>query len=460
MALEMQRGRSPYWYARLFIDGVRVCRALNVVVEGTPPKRLSQLGDVLFERSRARAQAEHDKLSETARKDRREEQWLEQMYEMKTGNPVPSISLSEMSTLWEEKDSKKRSAAYISQARSMHNQFVAFLKEHYAKVTKMAQVVETMAKKFMAEIEAVGFASNTFNNKLDILRSTFNALATDAGVSKNPFANIEEQPSDTISRRPFSRQELEDVLAVAKRPEHSFIYPALVTASMTSIRRADCCLLQKTSINREDGTINVRTSKTGKPVTIPIAPMLAELLDQQPESDLTFVFPDLAREFMGNPDSITDRTRAVLKDAGFFNQVPGGPKPIGSIQIERGKGRGIRCASIRDFHSFRATWVTIALNSGVPIAMVCKVTGHNREETLLENYFSPSQEDFRRVLSAKLPQVLGGAPKKASSLAETLDRVAGNLTLMTEENWPKLRDEIVAMIAAARSTPAADTPIP
>jgi integrase len=446
MSLEIQHGRKPYWYARLRINGVTVCHTLNAKVEGVVPKPLSKQSDVAFEVCRARAQAEHDELAAEARQQRRGEQWLEKLYEAKTGEPVPSILLTDMFSQWDGLDAK-RAPRYVSQVKAMHEQFIEFMATNYPNVREMSDVRENMAKEFMATIEAFGYAPGTFNNKLDMLCSTFNALGAAAGVSQNPFAGIEEHPTNIINRIPFTEAELERILAVAERPQHAAIFPALVTASMTAMRRADCCLLKKTVIDRTDGKITVRTSKTGKTIKIPIAPKLAALLDRTPDSDSEYVFPELARRFLRNPDSITDMTRSVLKQAGFFNPQSTGPKPTGPIQAKREKGKGVRVASTRDFHSFRATWVTIAILSGVPIEMVCLVTGHTSPETLRRHYFLPGFEEFRQVLEAKLPQVLGGDRQRFSVTPETLEKVYQKITRMSAKNWARCRGEVLALIS-------------
>jgi integrase len=76
----------------------------------------------------------------------------------------------------------------------------------------------------------------------------------------------------------------------------------------------------------------------------------------------------------------------------------------GLLSAER-KG-GTRSASIRDFHSFRVTWVTLALTAGVPLELVQKVTGHKTVNIVLKHYFQPGREDFRRALQSAMPKLL------------------------------------------------------
>jgi integrase len=414
-------------------------------VAGAVPRRLSELGDLLFERSRAQAQVEHDRMVESAQRNRTETDLLTTIYETRTGHAVPTLLLSEMPAKWEQMKIK-RAPRYVKDVKSMHTQFIKFLGQKYPRVKTMAEVQTKMAVEFMATIAATNCAGATYNNKVDALRSTFSALAQDAGITKNPFAEIQDQEANTINRRPFPIEELERILGIARQPEHAFIYPALVVASMTAMREGDCCRLKKSAINRSEGTIRVKTAKTGKMATIPIAPKLAEILDQAPQTESEYVFPECARIYELNPTSITDRTRAVLHDAGYFDPVPGGPTPIGPITVERADGKGIRRVSVRDFHSFRATWVTIALTHGVPVEMVCLVTGHTSPETLRRHYFLPDHEDFRRVLKAKLPPTMGGAAESALDYKELLKSVIAKIELMTVDNWASIQTETIALL--------------
>jgi integrase len=70
------------------------------------------------------------------------------------------------------------------------------------------------------------------------------------------------------------------------------------------------------------------------------------------------------------------------------------------------RAEGTRRASVRDFHSFRVTWVTLALTAGVPLELVQKVTGHKTTDIVLKHYFQPGREAFREALNAAMPKLL------------------------------------------------------
>jgi hypothetical protein len=89
---------------------------------------------------------------------------------------------------------------------------------------------------------------------------------------------------------------------------------------------------------------------------------------------------------------------------------------------------GLRDASIRDFHSFRVTWVTIALTGGVPLELVQKVTGHKTTDIVLKHYFQPGREAFRQALSNVMPALLSNGQK---SPKEQIQDILAQITSQT-----------------------------
>ena len=88
------------------------------------------------------------------------------------------------------------------------------------------------------------------------------------------------------------------------------------------------------------------------------------------------------------------------------------PKQVGAVSRKKRKGSSRR-ASIRDFHSFRVTWITLALTAGVPLELVQRVTGHKTTDVVLKHYFKPGREDFRKSIEAAMPKMLVGAGEDA-----------------------------------------------
>jgi len=102
------------------------------------------------------------------------------------------------------------------------------------------------------------------------------------------------------------------------------------------------------------------------------------------------------------------------------NNLKEGMKDAG-LYLER--KHGLRRASVRDFHSFRVTWVTLALTAGVPLELVQKVTGHKTTDIVLKHYFQPGREAFRSALNAAMPKLLMSGSEVEKVKPETLKPV-------------------------------------
>jgi len=80
---------------------------------------------------------------------------------------------------------------------------------------------------------------------------------------------------------------------------------------------------------------------------------------------------------------------------------------------------GARRVSVRDFHSFRVTWITLALSAGVPLELVQRVTGHKTTQVVLKHYFKPGRDAFKKAIESAMPTLVAGP-----SDARTVDVVA------------------------------------
>jgi integrase len=99
-----------------------------------------------------------------------------------------------------------------------------------------------------------------------------------------------------------------------------------------------------------------------------------------------------------------------------------------------------RKASVRDFHSFRVTWVTLALTAGVPLELVQKVTGHKTTEIVMKHYFQPGREAFRQALQSAMPQLLtNGQKSPKEEMREIIERV-------TPKTWKQDKARLLALL--------------
>lgn len=129
----------------------------------------------------------------------------------------------------------------------------------------------------------------------------------------------------------------------------------------------------------------------------------------------------------------------------IIRRRPEGNSLAAALRAETGLLRakregGTRDASVRDFHSFRVTWITIALTGGVPLELVQKVTGHKTTDIVLKHYFQPGREAFRQALSAAMPALLTNGQKSPK------DQIRATAKAMTAKSWKKAQATILELV--------------
>jgi hypothetical protein len=113
-----------------------------------------------------------------------------------------------------------------------------------------------------------------------------------------------------------------------------------------------------------------------------------------------------------------------------------------ALQAERQNGQ--RKASVRDFHSFRVTWITLALAAGIPIELVQRVTGHRTVEVVMKHYFRPGREDFRTAILKAMPRMLGESAQKS-----TRDEMRSIIERVTPGTWKRDKARLLELLATA-----------
>ena len=457
MPLELRKNpdgrlRSHWWYGRYEVNRRRYCDNLGIKVAGTPPASLSlrERGDDAYERSRTLAEAKLAEVVEEARHRSQTVHLVERIYQIKTGEKLRSVALETLPDEWLRIPRKRPlNRCYANQSRTLLARFAAFVRSQNPQAQEIADVTRQTARAFMEAEAARGVTAKTWNNALRLLRSTYKFLMPAGGIS--PFHGIPSREAQTVFRKPFSPEELKAIMEAAR--DDDFIRPIIVTGICTAMRCGDCCRLRWKDVDMPGRFITVRTAKTGAVVGIPIFPMLYdELARRKVEGE--YVFPEQARAYLADGRTISRHARRAFAAAGFRDSDgdagPDGEEADASealpfrAEIHAERTQGLHRASIRDFHSFRVTWVTLALTAGVPIELVTRVTGHRATNIVIKHYFQPGREDFRKALHSAMPDLLTNGPKKSP-----LDEAVAILDATNARTWKKdvarLRDLLAAM---------------
>src|SRR5258708_6281537 len=149
MALELHPQQSRWWYGRVVVNGRKLNKNLGVEWRGVPPPTLAQVGDAVFERSRAKAQAALERLQLDLKKRSTAEELVQTIHEIRTGARVGSVPLVEMGARWKALPRRRPpSERYLKQAESRITRFAAFVNQANAAVRNMDQVPSTVARAF------------------------------------------------------------------------------------------------------------------------------------------------------------------------------------------------------------------------------------------------------------------------------------------------------------------------
>lgn len=408
MGLEIQRKkdgalRSKWWYGRFTVNGKSSVVNLGVEIKGRVPESLKHRGDNPFEHSRMKAQVKLEELIAEANNHKTAEHHLEKLYELKGGSELTQVPISEISARWTALPArKKRTEQWEKTQCARLANFSNYILANYPTAKYISQITPKMAREWLQSIET-HYAAATYNELRNLLKSFFERIGHDAGVVKNPFSGCTTKIKKTIHRQPFTQEELTKILKHCD----SISRPVVLTAMCTAMRRGDCCRLKWESVDLPGGFITVKTSKTGEVAEIPLFPLLRAELENFPRTS-EYVFPEAEKMYRTNIHGLSWRFKQALKNA-----------EIEGTQLKRNDSG--RRASVKDFHSLRTTWITMALSAGVPMELVRRVTGHSTVDVVLKHYFRPGKEAFKTALETAMPKMLtGGRQEEKETPKEAL----------------------------------------
>jgi len=84
----------------------------------------------------------------------------------------------------------------------------------------------------------------------------------------------------------------------------------------------------------------------------------------------------------------------------------------GTLHSSHAKGERLKRGSLRGWHAFRTTFITLALSAGMPMELVQRITGHTTVSVVMKHYFRPNRDHFRQALQAAMPQLLTASDAK------------------------------------------------
>lgn len=525
----------PCWYGDYLAQGAR--RVVTLCEwAGAPPDSgsVAQRGDAQFEDSRQRALNLLQDLTQSHRSRADKEVLIQRIHSARYGTRVKVTHLADLESKWDQIPRRRKPGRlHRENGHRILRRFIAHMTHVEPGVRELGAVTEDHVRSFMDSEEQRGITPRTWNVILHVMKSVFRRFEPFSDAWINYLATVPTKEGESIHREPFSPDEIKAVLESAVH--NSFIFPLIVTALCTAMRRGDICNLQWKHIDLDKGFITVKTAKTGETVDIPILPMLRDLLvrtypSPAPEPE-DHVFPDAAKVYASSREMLDRELKRVLAHAGFIDPADaerirhqskrqarlaslppadtlrqglkalaatkmtdqrrnrmGGilsrylkgmtvaqiakdmrsskgivsmrlndlesitqtvivrrlplPKVIRGSTLAKTSGQTPRLkrGSLKGWHSFRTTWITLALSAGVPMELVRRVTGHASADIVLKHYFRPGREQFKTALQSAMPDFM------LSDSTNKIERALGILSSSSASTWEKDRKLVMALL--------------
>ncbi len=233
-------------------------------------------------------------------------------------------------------------------------------------------------ERWLAELEAEGYAARTVNHARGWLRAIYGKAIRAGKVRiENPVVGTSVRKAPAHAFEVLTLAEVARLLAAREDPVRA-IY---ATAIFTGMRRGELWALRRADVDLVEGVLVVRgshgraTTKGGKARALPIHPELR---------------PHLARVLLSHTDELVF------------------PSPFGGRRSEDAKTSrdfkaALKAAGIAKtmrFHDLRHTAATLLLQAGAGLAIVQRVLGHASPVTTANTYGHLVVDDLRRAMAA------------------------------------------------------------
>ena len=289
-----------------------------------------------------------------------------------------------LSQAWDvyERSPERATPDTVSEAlayKSTFNEFITWVNNPEATIR---DITSEMAARYADDMRHQNIAVTTHNRKIKRIRRVFKVLR-EYWNGENPFGSqilLRKEREDRerdVYRLSFTREQeqqlrevlIDDKFKVMNKNEIRVIY---YLGMFTGQRMKDCVLLRWSKVNLNMNRIWVKQFKTGKEVSLPIAPLLREvLLEAQSwqEDGNSYVCPHVAARY--------NKTNADGKNVGNNLVNIDVLRVIRWIGLEPSvtvPGRDKK-VTVYGFHSLRHSFASFCAEAGVPQATVTSILG-------------------------------------------------------------------------------------
>lgn len=430
--------RVAVYYARFVVDGVRVTRNTGETDRAKAEAALERMRE---EEEAARHVSEKDEVkrrraieaaTKTAEDALREKMEADRRAEEERNALLIADAFETYRKRLAEVHKRKRKTVDGATVDRYAAQFAAFsgwMGQHHPEKGTMRAVSPDVAQEWLDSLSDL--SANSLNKRIVLMRSVWNLLGPAVWYhpdptkpdARNPWdgekrgGSIDKAKSDTVSKKPFTLDQVRRLLDLAEGEVKTLAY----LAAFTGARLGDCVRFRWDMVDFDARQITFTPNKTrhtsGKEVDIPLMPELAAHLRTLPGFAL------------GSGDVLPGLRAEYEKDAPTFFHKRLDPlfEKCGIVTREEGKDGKLHV--VRGWHSWRHYFATRCLQLGVKPAEVQRMLGWTSDQ-MLKVYFNPDTKRILDRMDAAAPAASLPAPKDAAAAAldafcEACDRLAG-----------------------------------
>lgn len=304
-----------------------------------------------------------------------------------SGVEAPRRTVEEFFNLWIEAREKVTSPTTFSRYSGVIKSFLTWMGTD--RRGSISNLTMERIEDYRAYIAKKSSASNV-NVHLKVLRVALKK-AVPRYLSSNPASHVENlDMTDRNERRPFTMQELKDLLEHASRDWRTMILIGLYTG----FRLADCASLTWANLDMRNREFVLRTQKTDRVQRVPIHKALMTHLESLPAGDDPKA--SLAPSLVGKiPSRMSNEFFAIMVSAGIVQDRD-------HSKVGQGRDTKRRFSEV-SFHSLRHTATSLLKNAGVSEAVTMDLIGH--ESAAISRNYTTIDGPTKRDAIDKMPDI-------------------------------------------------------
>lgn len=324
----------------------------------------------------------------------------------------PALSVADAFTAYKDHPEAPGStgAGTLSVYESQHGRLVRWLENNRPEVVEMRDVTQDVAYAFLRDLSA-STSPNTYNKYVTLFTRIWDVLDGNARLDgANPWRKAKKKAVAASDRRELTMAELVRIGETATGE----MARLCAIGVYTGLRLGDAATLDWGRVDLAKNHIAVVPRKTrryssGRPVIIPIVPPFRKLLlSVPPDERVGPLCPEICKKYERDRAAVTNMVQRLFEACGISTTVAAGDNGHRRVAV--------------GFHSFRHTFVTVAAENNVPLAIVQAIVGHT--SPAMTRHYTHVHENVVQAQMAAFPSVfnpaLDGAPVAALEAPEAV----------------------------------------